>query len=70
MPAGTTLGTITSLAVNANAKNKEAALDLMKFVTGPEGAAVIASTGTIPAIMNDEDGIYFINGWIPNRRCK
>lgn len=54
VPAGTTLGTITSLAVNANAKNKEAALEFMKFVTGPEGAAVIASTGTIPAITNDE----------------
>ena len=54
VPAGTTLGTITSLAVNANAKNKEAALEFMKFVTGPEGAAVIASTGTIPAIKNDE----------------
>jgi len=54
VPAGTTLGTITSLGVNANSKNKEAALDFMKFVTGPEGAAVIASTGTIPAIKNDE----------------
>ena len=54
VPAGTTLGTITSLSVNANSKNKEAALDFMKFVTGPEGAAVIASTGTIPAIKNDE----------------
>ncbi len=52
--AGTTLGTITSLAVNKNSKNKDAALDFMKFVTGPEGAAVIASTGTIPAIKNDE----------------
>lgn len=53
VPAGTTLGTITSLAVNSNSKNKEAALEFMKFVTGPEGAAVIAETGTIPAIKND-----------------
>ncbi len=52
--AGTTLGTITSLSVNANSKNKETALDFTKFVTGPEGAAVIAGTGTIPAIKNDE----------------
>lgn len=54
VPAGTTLGTITSLAVNANSKNKEAALEFMKFVTGPEGAGVIAATGTIPAIKNDD----------------
>ncbi|GHV50189.1 sugar ABC transporter substrate-binding protein [Spirochaetia bacterium] len=50
--AGTTLGTITSLGVNRNSKNKDAALDFMKFVTGPEGATVLAKTGTIPAIMN------------------
>lgn len=52
--AGTTLGTITSLAVNQKSKHKEAALDFMKFVTGEEGAGVIAATGTIPAIKNDE----------------
>lgn len=52
--AGTTLGTITSLAVNQKSAHKEAALDFMKFVTGEEGASVIASTGTIPAIKNDE----------------
>lgn len=52
--AGTTLGTITSLGVNSKSKNKDAALDFMKFVTGPDGASVIASTGTIPAIKNDE----------------
>ncbi|AIQ48538.1 ABC transporter substrate-binding protein [Paenibacillus sp. FSL R7-0273] len=52
--AGTTLGTITSLAVNQKSEHKEAALDFMKFVTGEDGASVIASTGTIPAIKNDE----------------
>lgn len=51
---GTTLGTITSLAVNKKSANKEAALDFLQFVTGAEGAEVIASTGTIPAIKNDE----------------
>lgn len=52
--AGTTLGTITSLSVNSKSKNKDAALDFMNFVTGPEGAGVVAATGTIPAIKNDE----------------
>ncbi|MDR3248055.1 MAG: extracellular solute-binding protein, partial [Treponema sp.] len=44
VPAGTTLGTITSLGVNRNAKNKDAALDFVKFVSGPEGAAILAKT--------------------------
>lgn len=52
--AGTTLGTITSLAVNKKSAKKDAALEFMKFVTGKEGAAVIASTGTIPAIKDSQ----------------
>jgi multiple sugar transport system substrate-binding protein len=50
--AGTTLGTITGIGVNRNSRNKDAALDFMKFVSGPEGASVLAKTGTIPAIMS------------------
>ena len=52
--AGTTLGTITGIAVNAKSAKKDAALDFLRFMTGPEGAAVIAKTGTIPAIKNEE----------------
>lgn len=51
--AGTTLGTITSLAVNSKSKQKEAAADFLNFVCGEEGAQIIAGTGTIPAIKND-----------------
>ncbi|WP_099469085.1 ABC transporter substrate-binding protein [Konateibacter massiliensis] len=51
---GSTLATITSLAVSKASENKEAALDFVKFVTGEEGAAIIASTGTFPAIMSDQ----------------
>ncbi|AEC02937.1 ABC transporter substrate-binding protein [Parasphaerochaeta coccoides] len=50
---GTTLGTITSLAVNAKSRNQQASLDFIKFVTGAEGAEIIASTGTIPAIRTE-----------------
>jgi len=53
VPPGTTLGTITSLAVNRNSKNKDAALDFLKFVSGPEGAEILAGLGVIPAIMDD-----------------
>ncbi len=62
---GTTLGTITSLAVNAKSKNQEAALDFVKFVTSAEGAKIIADTGTIPAIRTEAvlDSISSINGF-------
>lgn len=70
--AGTTLGTITSLAVNQKSEHKEAALDFMKFVTGEEGASVIASTGTIPAIKNDEviSSITSIEGFPADENSK
>lgn len=51
---GSTLATITSLAVSKASEHKEAALDFVKFVTGEEGAAIIADTGTFPAIMSDQ----------------
>lgn len=54
IPAGTTLGTITSLGVSNASKKKDAAFDFVKFVTGPEGAQIIAKTGTIPAIKDAE----------------
>jgi multiple sugar transport system substrate-binding protein len=51
---GTTLGTITSVGVNRASKSKDAALAFVKFISGPEGAAILAKTGTIPAIMSQE----------------
>jgi multiple sugar transport system substrate-binding protein len=51
---GSTLATITSLAVSQASQHKEEALDFVKFVTGEEGAAIIANTGTFPAIMTDQ----------------
>lgn len=48
--AGTTLGTITGLSVSKNAPNKDEGLKFVEWVTGTEGAKVVASTGTIPAI--------------------
>ena len=54
VPAGTTLGTITSVAVNAASSKQEAAIDFVKFVGGEEGAAIIAETGTFPAIKSDD----------------
>jgi multiple sugar transport system substrate-binding protein len=52
--AGTTLGTITSIAVNRNSTKKAQALDFMRFVSGPDGAAVLAGVGAIPSIMSQQ----------------
>ncbi len=52
--AGSTLGTITGLAVTTATDVPDAAWDFVKWVSGTEGAAVMASTGNFPAIMTDE----------------
>lgn len=51
--AGTTAAQLSGLGVNANSTHKEAALDFVRFATGPEGAKIIAATGTIPALRDD-----------------
>ncbi len=51
---GTTAGTITSLAINANSKKKKAAYKFVEFVTGKKGASIIAKTGTMPAIQTTD----------------
>lgn len=51
---GSTSGTITSVAVSSNSENKDLAYEFVEFITGEEGAQIIADTGTIPAIQSDE----------------
>ncbi len=50
---GSTLATITCLSIPASAPHKDLAWEFVKFVCGPEGAEVVAGTGTIPAITTD-----------------
>lgn len=52
--AGSTLGTITGIAMTAGTENKDAAWDFISFVSGTEGAKVMAESGNFPAIMTDE----------------
>lgn len=52
--AGSTLGTITGLAVTSASDTPDAAWEFVKWVSGEEGAAVMASSGNFPAIMTDE----------------
>jgi multiple sugar transport system substrate-binding protein len=52
--AGTTAAQVTSLGVSAHSSDKAAAEDFVKWVSGPEGAAIVAATGTIPAMRDDK----------------
>ncbi|MDR1209565.1 MAG: extracellular solute-binding protein [Clostridiales bacterium] len=63
--AGTTLGTITSAGVNPASSKREAALDFVKFISGAEGALVLAGLGQFPAVKTDEvaDTIASIDGF-------
>ncbi len=48
--AGATAGNVTALGINPNSSHIDAAADFIAWVGGPEGAAVVAETGTIPAL--------------------
>ena len=48
-PAGSTLGTVTALAINVDSPKAEAAADFINWCVSEEGAKVIAETGTFPA---------------------
>ncbi len=50
---GSTLSTITGLAIPTTAPNKDLAWDFVKFVSTEEGAEVMAGTGNIPAMTNE-----------------
>ncbi len=49
-PAGSTLGTVTSLAVNANSEKKEAALDFVNWCASEEGAKAVAESAPSPPL--------------------
>lgn len=70
--AGSTLGTITGIAVTTGASNKDAAWDFVEFVSGTEGAKVMAETGNFPAIMTSEamDIISSLEGFPQDEQSK
>lgn len=63
--AGTTLGAITGLSVVTESQKKDAAWQFVKWVSGQEGAEVLASSGNFPAISNDAiiDAIATMEGF-------
>lgn len=70
--AGSTLGTITGLAVTSATDVPDAAWDFVKWVSGTEGAEVMAATGNFPAIMTDEvmDTITGLEGFPTDENSK
>lgn len=52
--AGSTLGTITGLAITSATEKKDAAWDFVNWASGEGGAAVMASTGNFPAVITDD----------------
>lgn len=52
--AGTTLGQITSLAVNTNSEHKDVAIDFVNWVASEAGAKIVAEDGAFPAVSSDE----------------
>ena len=50
--AGYTVGSMTPLAINAASAKQDAAWELVKFITGEEGAASYAKNGAIPGRSN------------------
>ena len=69
---GSTLGTITGLAVTTATDTPDEAWDFVKWVSGEEGAKVMAETGNFPAIMTDEamDIITSLDGFPQDEASK
>ncbi|MCM1063111.1 MAG: sugar ABC transporter substrate-binding protein [Eubacterium sp.] len=69
---GSTLGTITGLSVTTVSDAPDAAWEFVKWVSGEEGAAVMASSGNFPAIMTDEvkDMIAGLDGFPQDAESK
>ncbi len=72
VPAGSTLGTITGLSVTSASKNKDAAWDFVNWVSGADGAAVMASSGNFPACMTAgvKDAISSMEGFPTDAQSK
>jgi multiple sugar transport system substrate-binding protein len=60
-PAGWTVGSVTPIAVNQNSKNKDAAWEFVKFVTGEEGANIYAKFGQLPSRANTQNLTAIVN---------
>ncbi|MDR0600032.1 MAG: sugar ABC transporter substrate-binding protein [Treponema sp.] len=55
VPAGWTVGSVTPIAINQASKNKDAAWEFLKFVTGGQGAAIYSKYATFPSRANSQN---------------
>lgn len=53
LKAGSTVGSVTPVAINAKTDQPEAAWQFVKFASGEEGAVALAEKGIFPAITSD-----------------
>lgn len=51
--AGNTVGSTTPVAINAKSDNPDMAWEFVKFITGEEGAMILAENGIFPAYESD-----------------
>lgn len=51
--AGSTVGSTTPLAINANSKHKEEAWEFIKYATGEVGSAALVERGQMPAYQDE-----------------
>ena len=70
--AGSTLATVTALAIPTSAPHKDEAWEFVKFCSGEQGAQIMADTGNIPAMTNDSivDSIASMEGFPADEASK
>jgi multiple sugar transport system substrate-binding protein len=60
-PAGWTVGSVTPIAINQASRNKDAAWEFLKFVTGEEGAKIYAKNAVFPSRSNTQNLVDIAN---------
>ena len=53
VPNGYTVGATTPICINNASQNKDLAWEFVKFMTGPEGAQIMAENGQVPALSDE-----------------
>ena len=53
VPNGYTVGATTPICINNASKNKDAAWKFVQFISGPEGAQIMAENGQVPALSGE-----------------
>ena len=53
VPNGYTVGATTPICINNASKNKDAAWEFVQFISGPEGAQIMAENGQVPALSGE-----------------